>query len=180
MAMPKTPTKQDFENYTGNLRIKHISFDAIAQMWAGNKEEYDPKTEEPLAKFYVGKVGKYDTCTYIYNDYMRCACINVIFTNGYSVTVDPADVEFTEEEQTWEEFLPKIPKPGEDTNVYKKLTDAQKEFADKVFLQMVTGQHQLFDKDLRMVMDQAICMSQYRADMYSRGWDTTWLKDLDD
>ena len=177
---PKTLTEKDFENHTGNLRIVGISFDSLTQMWEGMIDEYDPKTDEPIAKFYIGKVGKYVTSSYIWNNYHKCASICVMFPNGQDVMCTADDVELTEEQQTWEEYLPHVPKPGEDTNIYKPLTDEQKEFADKMFLQMVAGQHQLFDKDLRMILDQSICMSQYRTDMHSRKWDITWLKKLDD
>lgn len=175
-----TMTKDELENYTGNLRIKHISFDTLTQMWEGNLEEYNPKEEEPLAKFYIGKIGQYEPHSYIYSDYLRSACINVKFSNGYTVMVEPDDVVSTDEAETWEEFLPKIPEPGEDTYTYEPLTDAQKEFADKMFLQMITGQHQLHDKDLRMIMSQAINLAQYRANQYSLIWDVSWLKDLDE
>jgi hypothetical protein len=170
----------NFDKYTGNLRIKTISFDILAQMWEGNKEEYDPKEDEPLAKFYIGKVGKYSDCSYIYDTHLRCASISVTFANGYSVLCTTDDVAFTDEEMTWEEYLPKIPKPGEDTGVYKQLTDAQKEFADKMFLQMIAGQHQLHNKDLRILLGQAVTMAQYRTEQYSLEWDVTWLKEVDE
>jgi hypothetical protein len=173
-------TKDELENYTGNLRINTICFDALTQMWEGANDEYNPEEEEPLAKFYIGKVGKYSDCSYIYNDYLRCASISVTFANGYNVLCTPDDVEFTDEDQTWEEFLPKVPKPSDNTGVYKSLTDAQKEFADKVFLQMVAGQHQLHNKDLRVLLCQAINMAQYRAEQYSLDWDVTWLKEVEE
>jgi len=178
--MTLTPTEKDFENHTGNLRIKHISFDTLTQMWEGARDEYNPKEDEPLAKFYIGKIGKYSDCSYVYNNYMRCASICVTFANGYDVMCTPNDVEFTEEEESWEEYLPKIPKPGEDTGVYKPLTDAEKEFADKMFLQMIAGQHQLHNKDLRILLNQAIIMTQFRTEQYSLSWDVTWLKDLEE
>ena len=173
-------TKSELETYTGNLRIANICFDTLTQTWEGNKEEYDPKEDEPLAKFYIGKIGKYEPDTYIYNDYLRCACINVIFANGYSVMVGPDDVVATDEDQTWEEILPKVLKPDEDTNIYKTLTDEQKEFADKMFLQLIDGQHQLFNKDFRTLFSQSISMAQYRTKQHSLHWDVTWMEELDD
>lgn len=173
-------TENEFDNYTGNLRITAIGFDGLRQMWEGSNDEYDPKEEEPLAKFYIGKVGKYEQYSYVSHNYLRCASISIVFTNGYRVLVQPDDVVATDDEQTWEEFLPKIPKPGEDTGVYKPLTDAQKEFADKMFLQLIAGQHQLHDKDLRVLLTQSITMAQYRAEQYSLSWETTWVKEVDD
>jgi len=173
-------TEKEFENYTGNLRITNVNFDGLRQMWEGANDEYDPEEEEPLAKFYIGKIGKYEPCSYVDHKYLRSASIGVVFTNGYRVLVEPGDVVATDEEQTWEEFLPKVPKPGEDTGVYKPLTDDQKAFADKMYLQLITGQHELHNKDLRVLLNQSITMAQYRAEQYSLNWDITWLKDLEE
>ena len=172
-------TENELEKYTGNLRIVGVNFDVLRQMWEGAPDEYDPEEDEPLAKFYIGKVGKYEPTSYVDHNYLRCASIGVVFANGYRVLVAVDDVVATDEGETWEEFLPKVPKPGEDTGVYKPLTDAQKEFADKMFLQLITGQHQLHNKDLRVLLDQAINMAQYRAEQYSLNWDVSWIKELD-
>ena len=149
-------------------------------MWEGMLDEYNPKTEEPIAKFYIGKVGKYVSGSYIWNDYLRAASVCIVFPNGQDVMCTADDVEFTEEQQTWEEFLPHFPKPGEDTGTYKKLTEAQKEFADKIFLQMVTGQPHLKDKELRNLIDYTISLSQYRTEMHVRLWDVSWIDKLDE
>jgi hypothetical protein len=178
--MTPTPTKKDFENHTGNVRIIGISFDSLTQMWEGCNDEYNPKTEEPQAKFYIGKIGKYSDCSYIWNSVLSCASICVTFSNGYEVMCTPDDVVFTDEEMTWEEYLPHVPKPGEDTNIYKPLTDAQKEFADKIFLQMIAGQPNLKDKELRNLLDYTISLSQYRTRQHKLLWSVSWLKELDD
>jgi hypothetical protein len=178
--MTQTPTKQDFENHTGNVRIKTISFDTLAQMWEGMPDEYDPKEDEPLAKFYIGKIGKYSPYSHVYSSNLRCASICITFANGYDVMCTPDDVELTDEEQTWGEILPKFPKPGEATGDYKPLTADQKDFADKMFLQLIAGQHQLLDKDIYDLFTQAVTMAQYRAKYYSCNWDVTWLKKMDE
>ena len=172
-------TKDEFENYKGNLRIANVSFDTLRQMWEGCNDEYDPEEEEPLAKFYIGKIGRYEPDSYVDHKHLRCSSIAVMFANGYRVLVAVDDVVATDEEQTWEEFLPKVPKPGEDTCVYKSLTDNQKEFADKMFLQLIAGQHQLYNKDLRILLNQTINLAQYRTEQYSLSWDISWIKGLD-
>lgn len=171
-------TESEFEKYSGNLRIKTICFDTLAQMWEGANDEYDPKVDEPLAKFYIGKVGKYSEFSYVTNKHLRCSSIVVTFANGYDVMVTPDDVEPTEEEMTWEEFLPKNNPVVAGT--YKALSESAKEFADKTFLHLISGQHQLHNKDLRVLLDQAISMSIYREEMYSLSWETSWVKELDD
>lgn len=166
-------SEKDFENCTGNLRIKHINFDGLRQMWGGNLEEYDPEEDEPLAKFYIGKIGEYESCSYIYNDYLRCACIRVKFTNGYSVMVEAGDVEFTEENQTWEEFLPELKTENADL-AYKDLNEEEMQFADKAILQMLHGNCGDVGEIKRM-LDSAITLAIYRTHMY---YNSRWDKSL--
>lgn len=169
---------EEFEKYTGNYRIKSIAFDALAQMWEGCGDEYDPKVEEPLAKFYIGKIGKYVSDSYVKNDYLRCASIMIVFTNGHTVMVMEDDVEATREEETWVEFLPKIEEPVKEKLNYVPLSDEQKAFADKVFLQLVAGQQELHDEPLRVLLNQSVCLALYRTEMYSRHWDISWIDKL--
>lgn len=170
---------EEFEIFTGNYRIKSIAFDVLAQMWEGCGDEYDPKVEVPLAKFYIGKIGKYVSDSYVKNDYLRCASIMIVFTNGYTVMATPDDVEATEEEPTWAEFLPKIEDATKEKLNYVPLTDGQKAFADKVFLQLVAGHQELHDEPLRLLLNQSVCLALYRTKMYSRHWDISWIDKLD-
>jgi len=174
-------TKDELKSHSGNLRIKTISFDALAQMWEGAIDEYDPKVDEPIAKFYIGKIGKYSEGSYVTNDNFRSASIVVTFSNGFDVKVTADDVETTEEEMTWEEFLPKIvDEQIEKEYKFISLNDEQKSFADRVFLQLIAGQHELTDRPMRILFDQAISMALYRSNKHNRRWDISWIDELSD
>ena len=128
-------TAQDFEDYTGNLRIVSINFDGLREMWNGSLDQYDPDKDELRAKPYVGKVGAYVSGSYIFNQYTQSACIVVKFANDYEVMTDAGDVVKTDEDITREEFLPVY----HNTDDYRKLTQAEKDLAEKLMISMVTG-----------------------------------------
>lgn len=168
-------TEQEFEKYTGNLRIVKISFDALSQMWP--KDEYDQKTEAPNAKFYIGKVGKFSSGSYIHNHVQRCASIVINFENGQDVLVTPDDVAFTNEPITPKCFLPVIEKKRGSNFV--ALTESEKEFADKVFLQLIGSGSDMNPEEICALYDSAISAAMYRTVQHGLFWDKTWIDKLD-
>lgn len=157
--------------YEGSVRLNSINFDGLAQMFEGNKQEYDPADAES-DKMYIGKIGKYIEDSYFWNTFWRFATVQIEFANGYTMVVDVDDIECTEMGMTDEYFLPTIkPVTVTDTSGYKPLTDAEKEFADKVMLTMVSARNELSDFELQVLLDQAVTIAIYRTDVYSRRWD---------
>jgi hypothetical protein len=159
----------DFNTYAGNLRVTTISFDVLAQKWQGLTEEYDPADAE-ANKFYIGKIGEYMPDSYLLDKHFRTASITIKFANGYELLVEADDVVATDEGTSWSEHLPKI-NTKVDTSGYKPLTDAEKDFADKVVLQLLATRHELLNSDMQILLDQSIALAIYRTDMYTRRWD---------
>lgn len=176
-------TEHDIECHTGNLRITKISFDTLAQMW--DVSEYDAKVDAPIAKFYIGKIGKFCPGSYISDVNLRCASIVVNFENGYDILVAIDDVEFTDIPMTPKEFLPD---PVQKTGVsYMQLSQEEKDFADRMFLQLVNSAGVklinsggiMQDDDIYKLYDRAIMTAIYRTAQHNLFWDKSWVAKLD-
>lgn len=170
-------SKVEFEQYAGNLRVSHFNFEMLTQMWDGLEDEFDPDVDLEASKFYIGKIGKYVPNSFVMNENLNCACISVSFKNGFSMIVEIGDVVFTEEEQTSEEFLLPIEVPSRSES-FKELTEAEKEFADRVFLQLVASRSEPSTLDLKGMLKQAVTVSIYRTHQYDNMiWDKSVTDD---
>lgn len=162
-------TETDFENYTGNIRIAAIDFDTLHQMWEGSPDEYDPDTDDAPAKFYIGKVGKYEKGSFLHNSQLNCDCLCVRFENDYLVMVTPYCVDAVDERMTPVEYLPDVTPKKKDL-VFESLNNEEMEFSDKVVLKLLDGSDSV--SEMKEKLDLAITLAIYRTHMYHNSrWD---------
>ncbi len=171
-------SNSDFKDYTGNIRLDNISFDVLHQMFENDKEEYDP-ADDKRNKFYVGKIGKYVDGSYFYNDYWNAASLHIEFANGYIMTVCAEDVSKSEEYVTLKEFLPEIDGDGDSDN-YKPLSQEEKDFADRVIMQLITANAHadiLDQMSLSTIMNKGLELAILRTKRYKLHY---WRSDDDE
>lgn len=155
----------DYKDYCGNLRLESISFDTLTDLFEGDLESYDPADKKDML-FYIGKVGKYVVDSYLkYDGYDTTSqTVQVQFSNGHVLLVTADDVSFTEDGETWSEFLPDV---TETKKKYAPLTDDEKKFADLVILQLIASGDKYETESL---LNRAITISMRRSLDYNMLW----------
>lgn len=169
---------EGFENFIGNVRVKNICFDSIQQMW-GSSGEYDQEQAKKEWTHYIGKIGEYVKGSYTFDPVFNCSSIIVSFADGMEVIVLTTDIELTVSESiTPVEFLPKLKK---ERKRFIPLTVDQIEFADKVFLQLISTYSgaDLSDCHLQELMQQSIRMALLRTAQHKRVWDASWAENFE-
>lgn len=167
----------DVRKYTGNVRIDSISVDTLTQLYEGDLQSYDP-ADHPECITYVGKVGVLVQDSYLYDNRLHCASVQVKFRNGYTLLVADDDVVPVDEGDTSEEFLPAYNEPTSDEG-FRVLTQDEKDFADKALLQLIVANahqaHQM-QKTNEQLLASAIFVSMCRT----RDYNCIWKEPKDD
>jgi len=150
----------NFEEYEGNLRLSSISFDALFELYGSNPAEYD-RADNEADSYYVGKIGVIVPNSYFKNEGYS-ATVQVKFSNGYIVLATTNDVVPTDEEMTWDDFLPDLSKGKNQSANYSALTEDEKRFSDLLIIQMATG---LGNKEVDFddIVDSAIGITLQRT-----------------
>lgn len=172
------------KKYSGNVKLVAFFTDSIEAMYEGDAfalkkysgyegehpDDGEDFTDGGKCEKYVGLIGTVKEYSAVYSDYLRITCVEVVFSDGYEMTVSDGCVEATYETITpLDQVLAYISEPKddmkkEDDENFKELTQQEREFADKVFLALCSNApYPINWKDL---FDHAIASAIYRTNQY--------------
>lgn len=122
------------KDYNGSVRLTFIDIDVLTQLFEGRLDELG--SVPAVDNKYIGLIGSVDSYDYDPTGYTATTIVR--FENGYEIIVTVFDIVQVSIAPTDIELLPVAVGPPADD--YIKLTDADKAFADTVFLTLIKNQ----------------------------------------